>query len=287
MNRTQTKMAINGEYTVTELVTPGMAENWLTLNTHNRTVYPSKVTAYARDMKGGSWKLTHQGIAFDRNGILIDGQHRLLACIMANVPFESKVTYGLEPEAQEVIDGGKIRGVSDQLKLATGMDNARAKVAIANGIVATIKGASRVVLSKSIAEKVIDLYADEIEFIMSCQGKVLTGLRYTPVLTALVLAAKVDLDKAVSFKDKYFKGADLSATDPAFCLRTYMLRRCGRERVEGSRDRLTITILTMSALMNSFLGKPIKVLKTSGAALDYFINKQKTCVEMITEWLAV
>ena len=35
----------------------------------------------ARDMKAGHWRLTHQGIAFDPAGVLIDGQHRLWAIV--------------------------------------------------------------------------------------------------------------------------------------------------------------------------------------------------------------
>ena len=41
---------------------------------------------------------THQGIAFDENGVLQDGQHRLCAIVSANKPVDMMVTSGLSPD---------------------------------------------------------------------------------------------------------------------------------------------------------------------------------------------
>ena len=59
-------------------ITPDMALRWLeTTNTNNRKVSEKHVHRLARDMTDGKWRLTHVGIAFDPNGTLLDGQHRL------------------------------------------------------------------------------------------------------------------------------------------------------------------------------------------------------------------
>ena len=77
-------------------ITPEMAREWLKKNMHNnRPVLKATVHNYARQMRCGTWNLTHQGIAFDQNGELVDGQHRLSAIIEANVPVKMNVTYGL------------------------------------------------------------------------------------------------------------------------------------------------------------------------------------------------
>jgi len=34
---------------------------------------------FAEAMRRGEWMVTHQGIAFDTQGVLVDGQHRLAA----------------------------------------------------------------------------------------------------------------------------------------------------------------------------------------------------------------
>lgn len=67
-------------------VTPKLAKEWLDRNVeNNRTINHNRVKMYAEDMQAGNWKLTHQGIAFDADGRLIDGQHRLRAVIKAGV----------------------------------------------------------------------------------------------------------------------------------------------------------------------------------------------------------
>lgn len=78
-------------------ITPDMAKAMLEKNMEsNRRLNHQTVKRYARIMKAGGWNLTHQGIAFDDKGELIDGQHRLQAIVMANVPITMMVTYGVE-----------------------------------------------------------------------------------------------------------------------------------------------------------------------------------------------
>lgn len=99
-------------------ITPTMALNWLeNANTNNRTVSDSYVKRLARDMTAGRWRLTHQGIAFDPHGVLLDGQHRLWAIVTANLPVEMHVFFNISPEALPVTDGVKPRSLADQLRL--------------------------------------------------------------------------------------------------------------------------------------------------------------------------
>ena len=90
-------------------ITPEMAREMLDRNMkNNRRVSKENVMRYARIMKAGGWNLTHQGIAFDTNNQLIDGQHRLNAIIQANVPVKMQVTYDVEHTDGEAftIDAG-------------------------------------------------------------------------------------------------------------------------------------------------------------------------------------
>jgi hypothetical protein len=74
-----------------QTVTPDMARTWLKNNTNNHPVSARRVQLIAK----GKWCVTHQGIAFGPNGELYDGQHRLLAIVMANVPVPVLVTRGV------------------------------------------------------------------------------------------------------------------------------------------------------------------------------------------------
>lgn len=68
-------------------------------------------------MQSGNWALNGQTITIADNGTLVDGQHRLMACVRAGVPFQTVVVYGADESAFETVDSGRRRSVSDVLKI--------------------------------------------------------------------------------------------------------------------------------------------------------------------------
>ena len=102
-----------------ETITPEVAKQYLEHNTGNRRLNRSSVESLAREIREGRWQLTHQGIAFDENGVLIDGQHRLSAVVLANTSVEMMVARGIKPSENNIfaIDNGKKRTVRDMLQI--------------------------------------------------------------------------------------------------------------------------------------------------------------------------
>ncbi len=98
-------------------VTPDKALKWLEGNTHNRPVNEAHVRRLARDILAGRWRLTHQGIAFDTDGLLVDGQHRLWAVVEAGVPITVRVFFNEPPENRDVLDSGQRRSNLDILNI--------------------------------------------------------------------------------------------------------------------------------------------------------------------------
>lgn len=68
-------------------------------------------------MRRGDWLVTHQGIAFDANGVLVDGQHRLAAVVEADLPVELTVFTDVDPHTFDVLDTGKRRNAADVLAI--------------------------------------------------------------------------------------------------------------------------------------------------------------------------
>lgn len=66
-------------------------------------------------MSAGVWKMNGDTIRFNGNGDLIDGQHRLNACVQAAQPFDTYVVRGLEHDSFDTIDQGKKRTIGDVL----------------------------------------------------------------------------------------------------------------------------------------------------------------------------
>ena len=96
-------------------ITPYIAESWLTKNVKNRRISTTAVNRYARDMKAGKWKFSGDAIRFSVDGDLLDGQHRLLACIKSGEAFETLVMYNISADTRQVIDGGMARTAKDYL----------------------------------------------------------------------------------------------------------------------------------------------------------------------------
>lgn len=96
-----------------ETVTPKKAMEWLKRNIANRPLSSATVTFYAKAMEADTWRLNGDCIRFNGNGDLIDGQHRLTACVTAGKSFETYVVRNLEHEAFDTIDQGKKRTTAD------------------------------------------------------------------------------------------------------------------------------------------------------------------------------
>lgn len=99
-------------------VTPAMAREWLMANTSNRSLRRVAVTAYARDIAAGNWEVTGEAVKFSEDGVLLDGQHRLAACVEADKPFTTLVIRNVAGAAQGRMDSGIVRKFADQLSLA-------------------------------------------------------------------------------------------------------------------------------------------------------------------------
>lgn len=167
-------------------VTPEMATKWLEGKVHNREVRDSVVHRYAEDMKAGRWGLTHQGLAFNPDGKLLDGQHRLWAIISANQAVWMTVAYNVPDEAQQYIDGGVSRTAVDVMRLADpDSEVTNFRMAIARQMLI----GTRTQVNMSRAE-LIEFYTEHhkaIEFVVAevFQGKKI--LRATPAPVAAVV----------------------------------------------------------------------------------------------------
>lgn len=96
---------------------PPEAAALLAANKDNRPLRQGRVRFYARTMKAGGWKLTHQGIAFCIDGRALDLQHRMHAIIESGLTVDMMVTEGLSAEAFDAIDQHERRSVADSLRI--------------------------------------------------------------------------------------------------------------------------------------------------------------------------
>lgn len=129
----------NAPTCVVMTITPAIARELLLRNTLNRNIKRKAVDCYARDMLAGKFQLNGSTIVIDTNGTLVDGQHRLYACIQADTPFQSYVMTGARPDVRTTIDSGVGRSHGDRLAMQ-GKKNAYATAAVARLLMRIAEG---------------------------------------------------------------------------------------------------------------------------------------------------
>lgn len=99
-------------------ITPDLAREFLERAgvVHNHS--NARIEQYAATMAGAKWKLTHQGLAFNWNGKLVDGYLRLQAILKSGETEQMQVTFGLDPADYPAIDTGYGRKARHLLHLA-------------------------------------------------------------------------------------------------------------------------------------------------------------------------
>lgn len=249
------------------VVTPAMATKWLATNERNRSLSDTTVKAYAADMLAGAWRITHQGIGFDVDGKMIDGQHRLHAVIKANIPVTMLVTYNLPRDAQYVIDAPRLRSVKDQLELIDGVTNAMGKAAVAKivyGLEHNIRQTFKLTLHQT--RELLARDGEWIDRIFSlCWG---TTLKSAPYVGALVFALGAG-EKVYEFAQLVRNGEGLKRGDPAHTLRDFLLlTRHGGTTL----DRLGVSFCVLRAVHAHIHEEELRILRptqlVSGDLMD-------------------
>jgi len=97
-------------------ITPKLAEKMLAHNHSNRKLRPSVIAKYALDMANNRWRLKGQTpILLDHQGNLVNGQHRLFACVQSGSSFQTYIIRDAEVADVDVTDTGLNRTLGDVL----------------------------------------------------------------------------------------------------------------------------------------------------------------------------
>ena len=254
-------------------ITPVLAQQWLKANKSNRPSRERQIAAFAKDMKEGKWATTHQGIAFDDGGRLIDGQHRLKAIVKSGCTIQMMVTRGLPAERKgiktiDTIDQGAVRTVANQLQLSHGIKNAAQTAATLQVIAGIACAGKKPRMTVATALALLNVLGDSVK-IGAVRSEV-PQLRKTAILGSLAFAHYYFPLKIDAFVTKYVTGEQLSAGDPALALRNLAIT-LGSSTLE-IQERRSLTGYTISAAAATIRGLPVTRLRALAADADFFIE---------------
>lgn len=100
-----------------ETVHPHQAREWLDAGAANRPITVRRVKLYADAMSSGRWRVNGEALIFNRSGKLMNGQHRLVACVQSGYSFRTMIVRGVPDEAFSTIDAGRPRSIGDIVAL--------------------------------------------------------------------------------------------------------------------------------------------------------------------------
>lgn len=254
-------------YTTVATVTPREAKEWLeTKNFHNnRPMSEATVRKYSQEMKAGRWKVNGESIIFSASGRLLNGQHRLKACIMANVPFTTVLVKGADDDTFDTIDDGKSRNLGDVLAirgehgayaLASGL---RFVWEYGSGQFLSHGGSRKIISTKQLLEKLLDKHQGLRASAKLCKAleKKPGGLLLPPSLSIGLhyLFSLVHAEKADEFFSSFQSGQHLGADSPILLLRAKLIAGSKEATAIRREAMYTYTVMSWNAYVEA---KPLK-----------------------------
>lgn len=248
-----------------ETITPERALRDLQLGSNVRAINVAQAAALARSMAAGRWRINGETIKYDESNILVDGQHRMKACVMAGVSFQSFVVYGISADDMVEVDTGSKRKPA-QLLQQQGVKHANSVAATArlywmhlnNALNERTNGVCILTTTE-----IMDILKMEPGLQFSHERVYSTGVATVCSVSVLALihfcGSKEFPILADAFVDGVASGANLSENAPEFVLRERLI--ASRMKPHVHLRPVHIRALCIKAWNARVRGSEIKVIK--------------------------
>jgi hypothetical protein len=271
------KMKTGEMFSYYEDISPAKAKSMLELMPRNRKINKTRIKNYALLMKQGQWDENHpQGLIFDKNGKLIDGQHRLHAVVESNKTIKFYCTFNADDNCVANLDNGLSRTI-DQTGQIMGLDTDKLSIAIAKCLFIQIgKNVSTRDIDSNHVLAMYQSHQESIDF--AKQKKSHPSIVYAPVRAMVARAhyqalnnpehiafGRVDkLDRFIEVLDTGFATSDNES--PIVALRNSYLN----SKVKGAtteKTKLSFAAKTVTAIYKYLSDSNTKVIQEAKAQL--------------------
>jgi hypothetical protein len=246
-------------------ITPDLAREWLDKhNTHNRSLRKPRVEAYAHEMRHGNWKITNEGIVFRSDGRLADGQHRLHAVVLADIPVEMMVFWNVDGP----LNLGIGRTPGDRARF-DGHNNSNAVAAVC-GVLYRIETGYSGVMTASMQDLALKTYNEHAHAVLQLINNGFRRARSAWVTAAFAYAYPAAPAVVESFILSLCSLANLEANSPVLALDAVL-----STKARTPRDRETQFYKTLSCLKNFAQNKPQTKVYGKDGALEWWAKRRE------------
>lgn len=253
-----------------ELITPEIAREYLKANTANRPMSNVHIERIAQQMAKGQFILNGESIIFSDEGVLMQGQHRLAACIKSNTSFQTVVVRGIPYNAFFTLDSGRARSISDVFAIQGTPDYSKMSSIVNSYIrlhtgINSYTGRESMKNLMSTKKDIFDVYQKHIElfteiklFSNRCYDKLrlLKMAEIGGIMAYLIIDLKHPQDFVESFFTMLFFNSNVS-NEAVNILRTKLINDLASERRMTPKYKLSIIIKCWNAYVEN---KEVKVL---------------------------
>lgn len=205
------------------------AEYLLSINKSNRPLNDRNVDYLVEEMKNNRFKLNGDAIRISKSNILLDGQHRLAACIKSGISFESIVISDLDDDIFLTIDQGRKRTSGDVLHI-NGYKNYNLLAATTIRCLAykkiKVPFHSRIRLPPS-KDEILNFIKDNDDIIFACdfakKSEAKKMINISLLAFSFFTAYSIDKNLAINFFSKLSNGNDIKESSPLYVLRKKLI----------------------------------------------------------------
>jgi len=206
--------------------TPTMCTAWLEKNEDNRPLKQNWINSLAQTMLRKEWDFNGESLKIDVAGNVLDGQHRMWACVESKVPFKTLIVLNLPRSVFDTIDAGEVRTAADILSIRKEVD-----VAI---LVAALKHIGRYYTSTMMTmykfttvqvETLLEQHPDIRHYARLSTHKANKNRWVAPsiVATCWYLASRKNKEEANKFFTAFLTGIDIPGESPILVLRNKLI----------------------------------------------------------------
>jgi len=257
-------------------IPPATAKRMLDMNTNNRNLNRTRVKRYADLMIAGQWKQNGDTIRVATGNVLLDGQHRLAACVASNTPLDTLVVFGLPADVMPTIDTGHSRSLRNVLTINKEVSQTALSTIIRwawliERMYTEGAGKETLIINSSNGPQHIesvqylDLHRDTLTEAAKAAHHTRSVTRMIgPVLGVYAIALRTHPKEAHAFFDQVARGIGLKSNDPAYALRARLINERGSQRAVKGDVVAAWTVFAWNAFMQKRALSQVRWEPTAG-----------------------